>query len=394
MAIDQRITEQLKSEDAQERRKAIVALADSRNPDALKLLDEAAKLDDDRKIREIAGKAYQHLKQQLDRAANANAPKPVQVSEKDAKRAKEYVEEAMSRFIAKEKDEGMATRSLTKALQINPALKTDQYFLSVASTVLNMDPQEAVGVLVSGEKRGAFIEQAKNQKVQKRKEEHKSTASTLGWDAMAFDLGIYALVIAAISFLAPFVVSQLVSRTIEYQQALDPEKFAAESIKFSGDLNQLLTVAPGTALIGAIIITVASVIGMLLTCFLIHLIASKLLSGTGTMAYMISQLVPYYSMITVVFFIWFCILLAMISAGAGTFALLCLPIMGLANLVVFFNAAGRVGKAYDFGTAKGCLSLVGASLLLGVVSFVLTNVALQSTISAIMQNVSLPLPGS
>ena len=45
MALDQRIIHQLSSEDPKERRKAIIALADSRNNDALKLLDEADSAD-------------------------------------------------------------------------------------------------------------------------------------------------------------------------------------------------------------------------------------------------------------------------------------------------------------------------------------------------------------
>jgi HEAT repeats len=212
MAIDTRLIYQLSSEDPKERRKAIIALADSRNPEALKLLDESAKMDPERKIREVAERAFKHLKEQIDRATNPNAVKPVVIPEQQLQRARQYVEGAMSAYIAK--DEATATRSLTRALQLNPNLKTDQYFLSMVSNVLNMDPQEGLAVLISGEKRGEFIEKAKNQKVQQHKDEHKAQTKELGWDALAFDLGVYGMVITAIAFLAPFVVNQLVAKTI------------------------------------------------------------------------------------------------------------------------------------------------------------------------------------
>jgi HEAT repeats len=385
MAIDQRLIQQLSSEDPKERRKAVIALADSRNPDALRLLDESAKMDPERKVREVAERAFKHLKEQTDRAANPSAVKPVVIPEKQVQRAHQYVEEAMSAYIGK--DEALATRSLTKALQLNPNLKTDQYFLSMVSNVLNMDPQEGLAVLVSGDKRGEFIEKAKSQKIRQHKDEHKAQTKELGWDALAFDLGVYGLVITAIAFLAPFVVSQLVAKTVAYQAALTPEKFDAESVKISAELANSLTVQPLTALLGALGSGIIGVLVMFILGFLVHQLATRLLKGNGTMVFMMSQLVPFYSFMTPIFFIWSCILLGMVSVGAGTFSLLCLPIMGLGSLVVFFKAAGRIGKAYDFGALKGCLSLIIASFALSLVAGLISSIAFGSALSAAMASI-------
>src|SRR6185295_19298998 len=95
MAIDQRIVQQLSSEDPKERRRAIVALADSKSSDALKLLDEASKMDPERKVRELAERAHKHLKEQSDRVANPDAVRAAIIPEKEIGRARKYMDEAM-----------------------------------------------------------------------------------------------------------------------------------------------------------------------------------------------------------------------------------------------------------------------------------------------------------
>ncbi len=384
MAVEQRLINQLASEDPKERRKAIIALADSRDIDALKLLDEIAKMDPERKIREVAERAFKHLKEQTDRIANPNVPIEVEVSEKQLQRAKQYVEEAMSQYIGK--DEAGATRSMTKALQLNPKLKTDQYFLSLVSNVLGTTPEEGLKIIVSGEKRGEFIESAKNQKIQKHKDEHKAQAKELGWDALVFDLGIFGVITGVIAFLAPIVFSQLATKTVEYQAALTPEKFDQESIKITADMAKSLTVQPLSALLGAIGAAIGSVIFMLILGFIVHFMATRLLKGNGTMIYMMTKLVPFYSYTEPIFFIWVCIIMTMISVGAGTISLLCLPLMAIANLVVFFKAAGRIGEAYDFGAAKGCMSLFVASFALSLVGGIISSIAFGSALSAAMKS--------
>jgi hypothetical protein len=147
-------------------------------------------------------------------------------------------------------------------------------------------------------------------------------------------------------------------------------------------------VQPVTALLGAIGSGIIGVLVMFILGFLVHQLATKLLKGNGTMIFMMSQLVPFYSFMTPVFFIWACILLGMVSVGAGTFSLLCLPIMGLANLVVFFKAAGRIGKAYDFGALKGCLSLVIASFALSLIGGLISSIAFGSALSAAMATIA------
>jgi hypothetical protein len=246
---------------------------------------------------------------------------------------------------------------------------------------------------MSGSERGQYIKTQKQNKVQKRKDDHKSKAREIGWASGVFDLTIYAVVIGVITFLAPIVVAQLIERTVTYQQSLSPEKYAEETIKLSDEFEDMAAAlqsqSPGTLVIIAIINGVGSAVSILVLCFLIHLLATKLMGGNGTLPFMMSQLVPYYSMLAPVFFVWWCILMGMVSIGAGLFAVLCSPFLGLGSFTILFKSAGRIGKAYDFGLVKGCLSLLAASFALSILGAVISTVILGTAINNVMTTMGL-----
>jgi hypothetical protein len=394
MAVDAKLLKQIKHKDATERRKAILALADCRDAGGVKVLEDAAQNDPEPKLREKAARAAQHLQEQVAKAAaHAANPEPVyqgrkekeiRVSEKQMKRGREYVDEAMSMVVAK--DNAKAIKALAKALQTDPSLKNDQYFLSLASNMFDTSNEEAVRRLVSGDERGTYIKAQEQGKVLKRKTEHKSKAQEIGWASAVFDLTIYAVVVGIITFLAPIVFAQLMGRAIDYQNALTPEKYQEETIKLSRQFENVVEDFENQStlplVIGGVANGVGSAVSMVVLCFLIHLFASKILGGNGTMPFMMSQLVPFYSLMTPVFFIWSCLLMGMVSIGAGLFGVLCAPIMALASFVVLFKSAGRIGSAYDFGAAKGCMSLavgiLAVALVSGIVSSLIFGTALNN----------------
>jgi len=399
MAVDAKLLNQLKHKDLKVRRKAIVALADCRDRAGVKPLEEVAKNDADPKLRELARRAAKHLQEQIEKAV-ARAANPesayqgepvIRVSEKQMARGREYLDEAMSMVVAK--DNAKAVKALAKALQTDPSLKTDQYFLSLVSNLFNTSNEEGIQKLMSGDERGRFIQAQQQSKVQKRKTEHSSKAQEIGWASAAFDLSIYAVVIGIITFLAPILIAQLLGRAVQYQQSLSPEKYAQETIQMSVEFEEMVAglqnQAVGPLILVAIINSVGSVVSMLVLCFLIHLFASKALGGSGTMPFMMSQLVPFYSLMTPIFFIWSSIILGMISIGAGLFAVLCTPIMALGGLAVLFKSAGRIGSAYDFGTAKGCLSLLVGSLALSLLSGLISAAIFGTAINNAMMTLGL-----
>jgi hypothetical protein len=400
MAVDAKLLKQIKHNDPKERRKAIVALADCRDVAAVKPLEEVANNDSDNKLRDLAARAASHLREQVEKAkVRASNPEPVyggeqpviRVSEKQMARAREYVESAMSMIVAK--DNAKAVKALAKALEIDPSLQNDQYFLSLASTLFNTSNEEAIKRLRSGEERGNFIKAQEKGKVDKRKTDHKSKATEIGWSSAAFDLGIYAVVVIIITFLAPIVFAQIMGRAVEYQRSLSPDKYKEETIKVSRQVEELVkdlqTQGVGPLAVAAVANGVGSVISMVVLCFLIHLIASKALGGNGTMPFMMSQLVPFYSLMTFVFFVWSLLLMGTVAIGAGLFGMLCAPIMALAAFVVIFKSAGKIGSAYDFGSAKGCISLAVGLIVLSVASSVISSLIFGAALNNAMSTFGL-----
>jgi hypothetical protein len=97
-------------------------------------------------------------------------------------------------------------------------------------------------------------------------------------------------------------------------------------------------------------------------------VATKLLRGGGTMRYTMCQILPFYSMTSMVMFVWWCIGMGMLASGAGIIGLLCMSPSSFFGLYTFFKLAGKIGSAYDFGTGKGCLSVILASIILGLLA--------------------------
>jgi hypothetical protein len=389
MAADTRLFQQLKHKDPQQRRKAIIALADSRDSKALKPLEEAAKSDPEEKLRGLAERAGKHLKEQLEKVALVAASEPtrVVVSQKDEERARGYIDEALSLYIAKEM--GKAAKSLMKALKANPNLKDDSYFLSLVGNVFDTSGEQGLELLRSGDKRQEFIESAEKSKVQKLKAKHRASTEEITWASVGFDLAIYGAVVAAITFFAPMVVGQLMTQFKNYLATLPAEKLAQESVKLSPHaIDQMLKTLQGqsvvTSLVAALGSGIGSVVYMLVLGFLVHQLATKLMGGNGTMPHMLSQVVPFYSLVTAVYFIWACLVMGMVAIGAGLIGMLCMPIMGLGGLVVFFKTAGRIGQSYDFGAARGCMALMAGTFALGILSSILAYATVGTTLNSML----------
>ncbi|MBI5670977.1 MAG: HEAT repeat domain-containing protein [Chloroflexi bacterium] len=376
MAVDKKLLNQLKDKDPKIRRKAIIALADCRDAAALKPLADIARSDPDARLRTLADRAQQHLNSQLnpddtDNQTPRAAPPPrLNVSDRDIARGKAAMEEALSYNIAG--DTAKATKSLIKAVSANPRLKEDSYFLSLAGNILSVPQDEALHVLYDSGKVSDYISSSNKARVQKKRDDHYSKTDELPWSAVWFDLGIFTAVTAVITFLLPLVFVQMIGRTIEYQLSLTSEELTQESLVISEELAEFYdamnTVGLPIFLVVALATAASTAVSMLLQGGAIHLIATKLLHGTGTMRYMLCQILPYYSMTSLVLFVWLCIAMGLIALGAGIIGLLCMAPMALASLVIVFKVAGKIGAAYDFGAGKGCLAFVGSALLLGLIS--------------------------
>ncbi|MBL8154270.1 MAG: HEAT repeat domain-containing protein [Anaerolineae bacterium] len=385
MPIDKALLKQLKHPDARERQRAIAQLANTRDADAIAPLEEISRIDDDAKVRQLAIKALDFLSQRVQKPGKEA---PAVVTERDVERARGHMDTAMSLVVNNEN--AKATKELAKALQTNPNLKDDPYFLSLAGSVLGVGNEEALAMLRSGEKRGDFIKKSEKVKTEKRKSEHLSKAREITTPALAFDLSIYGVVLAVLTFLTPLILSQLMGRMVANAASMeDLDASTRAMLAEMGDPTLTFQqLGIGILLVVAIVSAIASVIALAIQGGLIHLVATRLLKGKGTFTYMMCQITPFYTMVTVVFFIWTLIAMTLASTGAVLIGGVCMLPMILASLFVFFKAAGKIGEAYDFGVGSGCLSILIASIILAVVSNLLTWLIARSAIEAMLQTMS------
>jgi hypothetical protein len=229
-------------------------------------------------------------------------------------------------------------------------------------------------------------------KVQLKREEHYAKTDELTWVSVGFDLAVFAAIIIVITFLTPIITTQLVQRLVTSQAAMEMEKLEQEAVRLPPELklDAIQQIGPGTFLISGVVAGLLSTVGFFIQGGLIHLVATKLFKGNGTMRYMMCQITPYFSYMYAVFFVWFCIILLMITSGLAIPGLLCMAIFTLASLVVFiFKPAGRIGQAYDFGVGKGCLSMFIANFLVAIIPSIISFVIGQSVMSSLMTSLGL-----
>ncbi|MDQ7027852.1 MAG: HEAT repeat domain-containing protein [Anaerolineae bacterium] len=157
--LDSRIVEALKSQDPEERKKAVRALGQTTSSEALRYLATIYKKDPDEGVRNLAIKAGRHVKKM--RAASdwvvndddirfATSEQPVVSSTVSAavqEQAKGLMDKALNESVKGDYDkaEGYARQ----AFQVNPDLQHDSYYVGIACDVMNMDSEEAVAALLT-----------------------------------------------------------------------------------------------------------------------------------------------------------------------------------------------------------------------------------------------------
>lgn len=146
---------QLRDRNPEKRIAAIKNLAREKDRSALKQLAIMAGDDPDPDVRELARKAGVFIRQQIGELPPANGkdgrPARIAVDKKNEEAAQRELSAAMSYQI--NGDFPKATRSLQKALSLNPNLRTDSYFVSLCETISGEAGEDAVQSIVSASQR-------------------------------------------------------------------------------------------------------------------------------------------------------------------------------------------------------------------------------------------------
>jgi hypothetical protein len=414
-----RYIEQLRSSDPKVRREAIIALGKSHDAAALRPLADVYRTDSDPSLRELALKAGRYLRQQTDGFPSAAAapvgaatltaaerlqqeidayeadehptkPEPLArqlnrrpVTEQDIKNSKSFVDAALSANI--KGDNPRALRALKKALEINPDIKDDGYFSSIAGAVTGRSGQEAITLILDSGKARQFEQESRRQQRSAKTAQHLETTVHSTWGAVGLEALIYLLINTA----APIIVllvsveaarSYLAAELVESEQQL-------------ANLAVLLTsIGPGVAFLNGVITGIIGTASVALHGLLNHSIITLLFQGKGTLPHTLDRMYSFYNRrLPIVWVLSLAGVSLTLSARAPLFGALLSLAAGLYSLRILFELVGLTARAYDRSTMIGCVTNLISLIMLGFIS-----VIIQVTLGAALLSVlfaGMPIDG-
>lgn len=285
-----------------------------------------------------------------------------EVPREDRVRAKAYVDGALA--LSMNGDNAKAIHDLTEALSLDPNLINNGFFNNVAATVTGLDGDAAAQLIIDRNERKRFAEAATRNQEARRVEQHMLKAEQPTWPDVWFELGLYTLIVVIGALLTVLVMSESVRNLL------------ANFPQVSGDLPEQLQSAQasfealsfGALLPIGVFSGISGVVSLLVQTVLIHY-AAKMLGGVGTWRYLIQVLLGFYNKwFPILFFILY-LTIAIAFGSLFSPVVLCLVIvLVVLSLYVSGKTSSKVGEAYDFGAAKGCLTLIASALIIGLIN--------------------------
>jgi len=387
--IDQQLINMLDDPNPQVREKAVKQLAKTQSQEAVQYLAVVYKTDDDPDVRELARKAGLYIKKKMTEEkwtggeGDPNAmddssvgSEEIEVSQRAIDTSISQMETAMNLHMAG--DDEKAAKQVEKAFMSNPNLQNDTYYLGMAATILGMRGEDVPQFLL-----GDVEFDAKGKA--KRKRKPKNIEGEISTETVIIDLVIFWIVMAAILIIGTLIQFQILSNLFETLMA-SPE-FASEFSSLEGGnpadqialySNLFLSAGILSAVISSFISSLISVVFILIQYAFIHFSATSILSGEGTFKGLIHKLTNYYTITYAISAIagYFMMYLTINSiatsfdnpeAALGTITNLSWLYFG-AVVGWFVYLSHLIGKNYEFGTTKGCVTVIISTILMTAIS--------------------------
>jgi hypothetical protein len=370
---------QLENPDPQQRRQAIIALANARNPAALKPLAAVYHGDPDPELRDLALKAGRYIRQEADKTTGAPETPPgsaesVQeagVSTRDAELARFYLNAATTYHTSG--DRGRAIENLGKALSLNPARAQETFVANLILIVTGLPVDQAVPLLTHPDRREELIRRVGGKRALKKRQKHGEGIEKATWNNVALDLLVYGLLIA-LCLAAIFVLA-----LGQIQDMMDSITITTPS-STRIDIDPFLTASTGSLLLIAVFYGVMNTISLVIQGGAIHVAATMFMGGDGTLVYLYRRIVPFQTWATCGMTAGFLIL---ISFGSTVEVWFLMPMLMAAGSVgIAYYTAELVSQVYDFGWFSGCVAIFIAGMLLAALSCG-TNAALFSVMGGV-----------
>jgi tetratricopeptide (TPR) repeat protein len=400
--IDSRLIRLLDSSDSDKRKKAVMVLAKSKNPEALPYLKQVYDQDGDAEVRALARKAIAYIRKHSAAAQQAPAddtpdflrdesstrqtspfygedeygqasaeertggytfaenedilkPQEVEIPRAKVEEARSLVDQAMDWNLRG--DNQRAIKHLRKALKINPQLAQDSYTTSLAANLTGMDGYTAIRAI--------------------QEDPGKVGETNGGWGATFLDLLIYGMVVLVGVFaMYSFALRELLP-TLPDDVAINIEQFQQTGLLIS----LIIGLAAG----------IMAIIGLMVNAVAVHVAAVSLLGGEGTYRGLLRRITPFVSIwtalslgFTAVF--WYLLppldelglniadfdsseeFLLELGANVPDSVLPVYGVYALLSIIAMIYYLRLVGRAYEFGTLRGCGAVFLGGILLVVIS--------------------------
>ena len=391
--------DRLRSPDPEVRRKAIIALGRQKDPAALGPLAEVYRNDPDPGLRELAQKAGRYIRSSSAEAANEPPPASPPITTPDVsappagrrvsgaavERARGYFDRALDLQVRGQ--DAKAIEMLGKALEANPELTKDTMMINLAMDLTGRGSSAALAALENPDSRRELILRLSGiDPTTQSRHVNRLNEETVTWGSAFIDLSIYGLVNGAIVFVGSLVATQILFGMLSSAVATSPSGSTPEAIALLSRLNTQQITLPLAALYG-LLSAVSAIIGLLIVDGAIHVVATTVLGGEGTLTGLIRKTTLYYTVVFAVSLVLNIVTTAVaLGSDANTLSVLTwLPTV--VSLLMAFWAAKLTGEAYNFGAAKGCVSMILGYVALVALAFccVLT---LTSALAPTLQSLS------
>ena len=292
------------------------------------------------------------------------------IDKEDRARARKNIDVALSMEEQGKNDKALKT--LAAALKLDPNLINDGFFNSVASTITGKDGDEAVAVLISGEKRAEAMKSSQKDQKKKRADQHSEKVSGATSSGLLFELFVFFLV-NGIGTALIFVISvqglvNFATQLIESAAASDQFSSAADSLEQVQTLAQAFN---AVIVVAVLLIFVFSGLGAVFVQFfqaaIIHLVAG-LFGGRGRFVYQLTTVTAVYNKFLPFLFVLICVISTLVFVTP--YALLCGSIfIPLLTMFISIKGSQKIGEAYAFGAGMGCLAYIVSTVIIYVIYF-------------------------
>jgi hypothetical protein len=404
----------LKSPLPADRKRGLQMLAKSDDPQDLKVLSALHKRETDPELKQLIVQVGKTVKQRVDAASTSSAPvsktassmpKPMNKAAIStgggSNQAAALMEQAQEALIELDFDNAKALAR--KAFTLNPDLQHDEDARNLAGDIFATSADEAVAQLLGKSVGSAdvldWVDGVSSVDRGKPKRKSKGEQADVTWGTALLDVGLYGLFSGAITFLMMLFIIYVMGNAMQSLYNL-PELRPEDAFMLDQFLAAFGTIGLGVAVLYSVITAVSAIIQYFIWFGVVHIVSTMILNGRGTFSGLLHQVsIPMIVAMVISGLLSIGYVYYMVSVmeqalmnptpgqgiayngATGLFYV----VMIILSLGFSFWLSATIGSNYDFGTGRGCVSLIVSYIVLtiiacGCISFM--TFALGNSISA------------